>query len=876
MKNPQKLFLVLAAAIFIFSGVYNSPLWARGGGGCLVEGTSVKTPNGQILIENIKLGDIVFGWDGEKIVSTKVLEIIKIKTDKYIEITTAQSAIKTTQEHPFFINKSEIKIAKDIIITDKLLMISGKDSVSVPLLAIKEKSIKCYAYNLIVESPATFLANDFVVHNKGCFLPDTEILMADGSQKEISRVKAGDNLLAFTLDEKIITAPVREIISASCSEYYEIVTDKTVIKVTSEHPLYTGNKIFRLAKSVNIGDGIYLFDGKTLSKEIIKFKRLIDSPCMVYNLRTDYPNTFFANKMAVHNKGGGCFPAGTKVTTPGGVKAIEGVKINDIILSVGEDNNLLPVKVLRVYSAVSDLIEINAGNCSVKTTISHPFLKKNGMFVSAGDLKNGDLLVTNKNGIESFEKITSIKSLSDMVNVYNIEVESPHTFIANYFIVHNKGGFGGGGFRSRSRGSSGSRGSSDGDAAVVIIVGCIILGFIIVSINDKMKGKDQNLDYCYPISKVQKKSEKTRKLIDFISKNDQTISHDVFKKTANDTFLKLQECWQTRYYEPMKSLMVRDLYQEHLQQINSMVRNHEINIMEGLKIDFVEIVMIRYYEKNEKREFTALIQARMKDYYIDDRTKEFIRGDDEAVKFQEFWTFQYDGKNWILRQIEQTKESDALTENNFVEMFTPEQMRQIYGEAESKTLGPVGPWVETDIKTRDDRIHKHLNFLIQTDKIWDENEMKETVRNIFIAYHVARESGELGNMKNFLLTGVFESLQKTVDIWKSKGNSIEFRNLCVRRVDIVLIRNFSDNTKDEFTARVTAHAQKVIKQSGNIIKQDEYVIPFEQYWVFGRKDNKWLLKEILPPSVSVSGKSNIDEDASKEQMEWYYTKDRAI
>jgi predicted lipid-binding transport protein (Tim44 family) len=375
---------------------------------------------------------------------------------------------------------------------------------------------------------------------------------------------------------------------------------------------------------------------------------------------------------------------------------------------------------------------------------------------------------------------------------------------------------------------------------------------------------------------VQKKAERTKKLIDFIYKNDQSISFDLFKKTANDTFLTLQKCWQSRNYDEMKPLMMTDLYQEHLQQINSMKRNHEINVMEGLKVDFVEIVRIRYYDKKEKREFTALIQASMKDWYMDDRSNEFIRGDDEPAAFQEFWTFQYDGKNWILRQIEQTKESDALTERNFVEMFTPEQMRQIYGEAESKDSGPVGPWVETDIKTRDDRIHRHLNFLIQTDKIWDENEMKEIVRNIFIAYHVAREAGELGNIKNFLSAGVFESLQETVDMWKSKGDSIEFRNLCVRRVDIVLLRNFSDNTKDEFTARITAHAQKVIKQNGNIVKQDEYVTPFEQYWTFGRKDNKWLLKEILPPAVSLSGKSNIDEDASKEQMEWYYTKDRAV
>jgi predicted lipid-binding transport protein (Tim44 family) len=194
--------------------------------------------------------------------------------------------------------------------------------------------------------------------------------------------------------------------------------------------------------------------------------------------------------------------------------------------------------------------------------------------------------------------------------------------------------------------------------------------------------------------------------------------------------------------------------------------------MEGLNIEFAEIVRIRYYEKKEKREFTALIQARMRDYYIYDKTREFIRGDDEAATFQEFWTFQYDGKNWILRQIEQTKESDALTERNFVEMFTDEQLHQVYGESVTKDTGPAGPWVDKDIQTKDDRIHRHLNFLVQTDKIWDEDEMKETARNIFISLYVARELGDTENIRYFLLPELLNSLRVEIDARKITGKTI--------------------------------------------------------------------------------------------------------
>ena len=66
-----------------------------------------------------------------------------------------------------------------------------------------------------------------------------------------------------------------------------------------------------------------------------------------------------------------------------------------------------------------------------------------------------------------------------------------------------------------------------------------------------------------------------------------------------------------------------------------------------------------------EREFAALITASARDYYLDDRTQEFLRGDDAPASFQEFWTFQRLNGAWLLREIEQSRESDALKDENF-------------------------------------------------------------------------------------------------------------------------------------------------------------------------------------------------------------------
>ena len=52
-----------------------------------------------------------------------------------------------------------------------------------------------------------------------------------------------------------------------------------------------------------------------------------------------------------------------------------------------------------------------------------------------------------------------------------------------------------------------------------------------------------------------------------------------------------------------------------------------------------------------------------------------------------------------------------------------------------------------------------------------------------------------------------------------------------------------------------------------VLRQDEWVKPFTEYWTFGRLDGQWKLKEILPPARGEEqiGRENVDEDSSAAQ-----------
>ena len=77
----------------------------------------------------------------------------------------------------------------------------------------------------------------------------------------------------------------------------------------------------------------------------------------------------------------------------------------------------------------------------------------------------------------------------------------------------------------------------------------------------------------------------------------------------------------------MRPLLMPDLFRDHSLQIAEMVRQHEINVIGDLRVDRIDLVNVRYTFKEEQREFTALITATACDYYIDDRTRQRLRGD---------------------------------------------------------------------------------------------------------------------------------------------------------------------------------------------------------------------------------------------------------
>jgi len=869
--------------LILFLGPVSS--WARGGGGCIVEGTPVWTPNGDVAIERLKRGDSVWSVKEGNLGEARVQGLTRVQPEEVLEVLTADARLEVTSEHPLMVAPGEYRLAGHLKAGDIIYVAHAGWLEEAAIVTVRRKEAKQPAYNLLVSPGGTFVTAGVVVHNKGCFLPDSQILRADGTESMISAVRPGDELLAFNDLGRMVRTKVRDIIRHEVDEYILLKTDQTTLQVTAEHPFYVGKGTYKTVEALKEGDTVFAWDGKWLSGQRIVSLQRVHERVQVYNLQNDHPNTFFAGRIAVHNKGGGggCFPAGTKVATPNGPTAIETLTSGDEVLAVTHEGVTLRTTVKTIFISKNQVLKIKTSGGILSATDEHPVSLGGGRFKQAGDLRPGDHIVRWKDGRLVAKTVRKVSRIEGEGLVFNLQVDEPRTFVAEGMVVHNKGGGGSSGSRSSSSHSSSrssGSGSSDNFWIVFMVLFIFIPVFLIIFMafwRSRGGKKSENLDFVYGREKIGPKAGKTEKLLAFLSQQDPTVSPVELLKFADSTFRKLQECWEARNYEPMKPLMMTDLFNQHIAQIQGMLRNHEINRIENIKVEPIDLVNVRYTEKPNQREFTALITASARDYYVDDRNSKFIRGDGMPARFQEFWTFQRSGDQWLLREIEQSGESDVLKDENFAEMLTDDTIKGIYGEA-AKKKGEAGPWLEKEAEEKATRIDRMLNFLVQTDRLWNRNQMIERAREVFLTVYLAKESCDPKQVPAAdLFPEIAEHLRAQIQHWQKEGLRVEYRNLCVRKAELILARNFTDQAKDEYTVRISAHAQRVSRKGERVASEQEYVTPFEEYWTFGRLDNQWKLKEVLPPGRGKKKmtEENVDEESGSGQLQWYYRQPRA-
>ena len=137
---------------------------------------------------------------------------------------------------------------------------------------------------------------------------------------------------------------------------------------------------------------------------------------------------------------GVCFVAGTEVKTEEGRKAIEEIEAGDRVYAkdteTGEEGYKEVVRVFR--KETKELIHLWIGESRIDTTPNHPFWIEGYGFREAGELQEGDKVLTADGEVLTVARV-ELEVLEEPVRVYNFEVADWHTYYVSEeeVLVHN-------------------------------------------------------------------------------------------------------------------------------------------------------------------------------------------------------------------------------------------------------------------------------------------------------------------------------------------------------------------------------------------------------------------------------------------------------
>lgn len=320
-----------------------------------------------------------------------------------------------------------------------------------------------------------------------CFVPETEILLADGSKKKIIDIALGDIVKGKTRNNKVL-ALCQFVVGDNLLHGFNDITPF----VTSCHPIFTSQgwsafnskslkekwpTDYNIIAQENNGPVFDISDESEILfyQNEFKFKKIknqtvqkVSKDFKVYNLILDGDHTFVANNVLVHNK---CFEAGTKVLMADRtVKKIEDVQVGELVLGADNSSNVVEMfhrptlglmnKLCREFGLEDVRITV-INKTNLRFSEDHMFMTTEGWKapnlakanlihkkmldrdkIILGELQVGDLLISDTGNTILVETIDFYDD-SPELQLYNFKLSGNKTYYVEiengkFALVHNK------------------------------------------------------------------------------------------------------------------------------------------------------------------------------------------------------------------------------------------------------------------------------------------------------------------------------------------------------------------------------------------------------------------------------------------------------
>ncbi len=180
--------------------------------------------------------------------------------------------------------------------------------------------------------------------------------------------------------------------------------------------------------------------------------------------------------------------------------------------------------------------------------------------------------------------------------------------------------------------SSGSGGGSGGGSFTAIIIVLVIV-FIIYSIGKKGKenvvgGNAVNIPVQEPTNLQSMASLKTK---------DPHFSEADIKENISNLYVRMQNAWQAKDFEPMRPYMTDSIFNQFSRQLEQLVNGGMTNYVERIAV--LSVTLDGWAQDEANDTIVATVNTRITDYTLKDDTGKLVSGSQTAEKFMCYkWT----------------------------------------------------------------------------------------------------------------------------------------------------------------------------------------------------------------------------------------------
>ena len=172
--------------------------------------------------------------------------------------------------------------------------------------------------------------------------------------------------------------------------------------------------------------------------------------------------------------------------------------------------------------------------------------------------------------------------------------------------------------------------SGDGSGSIDIstIVVIIIIAVVLISAMRKKKGGSHIAGAQRTVLPM---------TIEDLKKQDPAFSEEKMKEKIGNLYVRMQECWQNKTWEEMRTSMDDAIFNQFNAQLNGLIKAGKTNYVDDIAVLGVDLTGFGQDDKHDI--VTALVRTRIKDYTVDDATGAVVSGSKTAEKFMTYeWT----------------------------------------------------------------------------------------------------------------------------------------------------------------------------------------------------------------------------------------------